>query len=174
MNNSVLSDGDLILRPYSDEDHNRTFDWLQDNETRRFTGTASAPTPETHANWLEIMRAKINTELYAIYYLEAHVGNAFLADIDRINRRAYPQLYLGPREIRGKGLGRRVIKLLLTRAFVDIGLHRCYGYPFEYNQPSIRMLQSVGYKIEGILKEHCWMNGAFHNVMVLGILNPND
>jgi RimJ/RimL family protein N-acetyltransferase len=102
-----------------------------------------------------------------------HIGNAFLAEIDHINRRAYPQLYLGSREIRGKGLGRRAIKLLLKRAFEEMGMHRCYGYPFDYNLASMRMLKSVGYQIEGMMKDHRWIDGAFHNVMILGLLNPN-
>jgi RimJ/RimL family protein N-acetyltransferase len=47
---------------------------------------------------------------------------------------------------------------------------RLYGYLFDYNKASLRMLMKCGYEVEGEMREHWYKNGKYHNVVVIGAI----
>ena len=64
----------MELRPYSLDDHERTYAWLQEPELRRLIGTRSAPTADSHRSWYEKARSREDVELYAAFSLEDLLG----------------------------------------------------------------------------------------------------
>lgn len=168
-----MKSGAVELRRYTAEDHVRTFAWLQDPETRRMTGTTAAPTPETHRRWFETMMVRADFEMWAVDFEGTHVGSVYLADIDQTNRRAEIQMFIGPTALRGMGIGKKALGLILSRAFKELGLHRVYGWPFEYNVSSLRMLEANGFRVEGILRDHRIVDGRPVNVLAVGVLSSD-
>lgn len=162
----------LQLTQYSDEDHARTYKWLQDSKLRYFIGTRSSPTEVSHKKWLKMMRERNDIALFSIYEGLKHIGNVRLVDISQSDYRAEVQIFLGTQDIQSKGIGRQAIELIKLHASEKLGLHRLYAYVFEFNTSAANMFLATNFKKEGILREHRKQNEDYCNVLLFGcILN---
>ena len=97
------------------------------------------------------------------------VGEALLWGIDLHNRYAHLGIALRP-AFRGKGLGTNVVRVLCRYGFVIRGLHRLQVDTLADNYAMIGAATRVGFVLEGTLRGHAWVNGAFADEVVLGQL----
>lgn len=74
-----------------------------------------------------------------------------------------------PRSMK-KGWGVEASRLLLAYALDHIGIHRVEAKVFAYNQLSINSLRRNGFRQEGVLREACFSDGKFWDILVFGIL----
>ena len=70
---------------------------------------------------------------------------------------------LGEPSSRGKGLGTDAMVTLLRYLFDDRQLERVWLSVLTWNEPAIASYKKVGFVVEGMLKEDCWIEGALHN-----------
>lgn len=103
------------------------------------------------------------------------VGMTGLWDIDWHERNALTGLKLGgPVDVRGRGLGRDVLKTVMAFAFYDVGLHRLYASILTDNIPSIKIfLNHAGFREEGIWRQHVWRHGGYVDLMWVGALRED-
>lgn len=71
----------------------------------------------------------------------------------------------------GKGLGSEAIFLLLQHAFAELQLHRIGIRVLAYNQRAIRAYEKCGFVIEGREREAAFVNGAWHDDVMMGLLD---
>jgi len=98
------------------------------------------------------------------------IGFASLGFIDWKNRSGYVGLVIGDSSHRGLGIGKQALSLLLDFAFGELALHRVYGEVLATNKISARMVDSLGFALEGIKREACFRNGVFLDVYIYGLL----
>jgi RimJ/RimL family protein N-acetyltransferase len=96
-------------------------------------------------------------------------GFATLWGIDAHNRRAYIGMSLRP-AARGKGLASDVVRVLCYYAFCVRGLNRVQVNTLADNLPMRRAAQAAGFVEEGVLRSNAWVDGAFADEVVLGIV----
>lgn len=63
------------------------------------------------------------------------------------------------------------IKLIEKVAFNDLNLHKIYVYAFDLRPHLYLAIESAGFIKEAELKEHCYYNGMFKNVVIHSKLN---
>lgn len=77
-------------------------------------------------------------------------------------------------ETHHKGIGTETMKLLCKFGFETVGLNKLYAYTNEDNIASIRLLQKVGYEIEGRLRqEYKDSDGRLKDRIYLGYLKQS-
>jgi RimJ/RimL family protein N-acetyltransferase len=96
-------------------------------------------------------------------------GEALLWGIDVHNRTAHLGLSLRP-ACRGRGLGTDVVVALCEYGFAIRGLHRLQVDTLASNTGMIRAASRVGFVREGTLRRAAWVNGAFADEVILGML----
>jgi len=102
-----------------------------------------------------------------------NIGHVELCNIDRANGCArLARVLIGPRELRGCGLGADVVRLALGVAFDELRLHRVSLGVFDFNHAAIRCYERVGLRTEGLLREACCFAGEYWNLVQMGILEP--
>lgn len=62
--------------------------------------------------------------------------------------------------------------VLLLYGFSTLDLHRLYAHHFPHNPASGRVLQKIGMKYEGVLREHVRKGDDFEDLVVYGLLRP--
>ncbi|MDV3426086.1 MAG: GNAT family N-acetyltransferase [Bacillota bacterium] len=99
------------------------------------------------------------------------LGRIKLFDYNPRNHSAEFGYYL-PERNRGMGLGSIMINLLLTYSFMDrnINLNKLYATTASNNNPSIKALEKAGFKLEGRLREHYWMDEDKFDQLVYSML----
>ena len=110
--------------------------------------------------------------------IETHEGIAIgltgLWDIDWHNRNALTAVKLKGDLVKGKGYGRDAIMTMNAFSFFDVGLHRLWGSIIDYNIPSFKVyVDKSGWKTEGVLRDHVFRNGVFHNLYYVGCLKDD-
>jgi ribosomal-protein-alanine N-acetyltransferase len=71
----------------------------------------------------------------------------------------------------GRGYGTEAAQALLTFGFRELGLHRVWAHCIADNAASARVLEKVGLRWEGQLRENEWMKGRWWDTLIYGILD---
>ncbi len=99
------------------------------------------------------------------------VGHIELVNIDRRNRSgAVARVLVGPNELRAKGLGTEMMRLILKVGFEQLSLHRIYLHVFDFNRAAIACYEKGGFKLEGLLRDSHRVGDRYWSVRVMGIL----
>lgn len=99
----------------------------------------------------------------------AIIGTGTLAGIDRDNRHADIGFALG-REHWGRGLILRALPALVEFAFERLQLHRIGADADPRNGASIRVLEKLGFRREGLLREYYFHMGEIQDAVLFGLL----
>ena len=71
---------------------------------------------------------------------------------------------------RGKGLMREALEAMLDWGFAHLQLHRVEAMVHPQNTASLALLERLGFKAEGTLREAGFWNGQRQDLVVLGLL----
>jgi ribosomal-protein-alanine N-acetyltransferase len=78
------------------------------------------------------------------------------------------------KEYNAKGYTTEALQLVVDFAFRELKLHRIEAGAMPDNIASIRVLEKVGFKKEGIAKENVKINGKWTDHQILAIINSLD
>ncbi|WP_408959665.1 GNAT family N-acetyltransferase [Natrinema sp. 74] len=69
-----------------------------------------------------------------------------------------------------RGYGSEAAERVVRYAFDQLGLHRIEARVFELNEPSRRLLESVGFTQEGVHRDVAFIDGAYQDAYWYGLL----
>ncbi|MDF1873331.1 GNAT family protein [Vannielia sp.] len=98
------------------------------------------------------------------------LGEARLGGLDLHNRRARLATGLYDVSQLGKGLGRELIKLVLSHAFGTMRLHRVDLRVLAFNERAIRCYRACGFVEEGREREGARIGDVWHDDIIMGLL----
>ncbi|MFJ8042042.1 GNAT family N-acetyltransferase [Kitasatospora sp. NPDC096147] len=97
------------------------------------------------------------------------LGEAIVWGIDQHNRLAHLGLAVLPAH-RGKGYGAEAVKVMCRYGFRIRGFQRLQLETLADNHAMIGAAERNGFVREGLLRRNAWVDGAFHDEVVLGLL----
>lgn len=99
------------------------------------------------------------------------IGHVSLREIDRINKSArVGKVLVGDKNVRGKGIGKLLMKEILKVAFDELKLHRVSLGVFDFNVSAITCYEKVGFIKEGLLRDSKKNNDEYWNLWEMSIL----
>jgi RimJ/RimL family protein N-acetyltransferase len=63
------------------------------------------------------------------------------------------------------------LNLIEEVAFIDLNFHKIYSYAFDVRPHLYPILESAGFEKDAVLKDHCFFNGDFKDVVMHHKLN---
>lgn len=134
------------------------------------------PHPYTAEHALEFIQSKGSenppTSL-GIYFMNDLVG---VIGIDRMKDVFRHTGYLGywiGEAYWGKGIATEAVKLMTTYGFETMKLTKIQAGVFDFNKPSMRVLEKAGFELEGILKKSAIKNGQVCDDYIYGVVSPS-
>lgn len=97
------------------------------------------------------------------------VGSAALFGFDPFVHHAEAGISLVP-QARGRGVGTAAIGQLVEFGFVRRNLRRIHLQAIASNAGALRAYEKAGFVVEGRLREHAWVRGAYEDIVLMGIL----
>lgn len=174
MRQVFLEGKNIFLSPLSKEDALEDYaSWLNDQETTLFMGSGKFPVSiEGLKNYIEAYNNSKEGILLGIFLKKdsRHIGNVTLHQIDWIHRVAEIGILIGDKKSRGKGYAIEAIELITSHAFNKLNLHKLCAGVVKGNEASKRAFEKIGFKVEGILREHFYLNGEYHDCYRMGLL----
>lgn len=107
---------------------------------------------------------------WAVEY-EGHCIGAAGLRVNRDQHRAAFWIGLFVADLRGRGLGRQVTRLILDWAFGDLGLHRVELEVLATNHRAIRCYLACGFRQEGVRREAELYPDGWHDFIEMAVLD---
>jgi [ribosomal protein S5]-alanine N-acetyltransferase len=99
------------------------------------------------------------------------VGTCTLFDWERPHRRAEIGFALHRAE-QGRGIARESVSAVLSFGFGSLGIHRFEADVDPRNEACLRLLERLGFRREGYLRERYHVSGEVQDSVLLGLLEP--
>lgn len=163
----------LILRPFTEADLSpRYLAWLADPDVTRFLEVHHQPV--NHDSALSYLARFLETddEIYMIVERASgiDIGTVTLNGVGSIHQRATTGLLLGEKDRWGRGYAADAWTLVIDHAFRDLKLRKVIAGVCKGNSASLRVLDRLGFKLEGTLREECFVDARHVDALRLGLL----
>jgi|SaaInlStandDraft_5_1057022.scaffolds.fasta_scaffold11389_2 [ribosomal protein S5]-alanine N-acetyltransferase len=89
------------------------------------------------------------------------IGNIRLFNFHKVHMRAELSFLFYDSDEWGKGYATEAIEAVIKYAFDILNLHRIYADYYEVNIASERVFSKLGFQIEGVYKDHFWLEDRF-------------
>jgi len=171
----ILESNSIKLRPLSEEDYSDEYlQWLNDMEINRYLETRwEEQNKEKIKSFLRSVKKDQNSILYGIFFENVHVGNIKIGPINWNHKHADVSYFIGSREVWGKGLATQAVQRVTRFAFEDLGLNKCNAGVYSGNPGSSRVLEKVGYTLEGCLKHELMGPEGWEDHLLYGYLRKD-
>jgi RimJ/RimL family protein N-acetyltransferase len=166
----VILKGDITtLRPITIDDAELTFVWRK-SARARLLQRGSATVDEQRA-WIAT-KLKTSELNFIIEYKEKSVGMIALLDISSLHKSVQMgRLLIGEEYFVGKApVAFEADLLLCDYAFDVMNMHKIYGDVMEDNHGMLKTRFYLGYKQDGILRDHYVYDGVYKNTVAVSIL----
>ena len=92
-----------------------------------------------------------------------------------LGAQAAPELgiLIGEPDLWGRGVGTEAQRLTIARAFDEFGVHRVLELILADNERARKVVERLGFKLEGMMRGHVRRGGRLLDVAVYGLL-PGD
>ena len=97
------------------------------------------------------------------------IGGCRIAVLDQLNRGGSIG-YCFNRHFWGKGYATEAARALLDFGFEQLDLHRIFATCSSENIASARVLEKIGMRQEGYIREHEWIKGKWRDSLIYAIL----
>jgi RimJ/RimL family protein N-acetyltransferase len=175
MKQPALETDRLILRPFTELDAPRVSELAGDEAISDTTLRIPYPyTVEAALEWIgthKSIRSKGWALFYAINLKETGdlIGSVGI-DIDQLHSRAEIGYWIG-KKYWNEGYATEAASCLLDYAFVSLKVHKVVSHHFARNPASGRVLEKLGMKREGFLKEHIRKLDSWEDLIQYGMLD---
>jgi len=155
------------IREYDDQRDRAVFEkWIADQNSRLFL--LSRVTARS-SNIDEIVNAECNI-IGVITLVDATpIGLLAFLNHDRIQAKAELRKLIGESTYRGKGLAKEASKLWIQYGIHTLGLKKIYLNTLDTNIRNIKLNEELGFKVEGILRNECLIDGDYHDILKMGL-----
>ncbi len=170
MQETVLAGERVYLRPLERNDAELIVVWLRNRELTWSLGDFfPAVDASAVADGIERLYRSGHDLLLGVVLRDTDtlIGITELHHLDLDNRQASFGLLIGQT---GQGYGPEVAGLVLDYAFGPLALNRVWVQVDERNTRGIRAYQKAGFRREGLLRESRYVDGRYHNTLLLAVL----
>jgi RimJ/RimL family protein N-acetyltransferase/8-oxo-dGTP pyrophosphatase MutT (NUDIX family) len=167
----TLTDGELTLRPWRDEDIDLAYG-LADDEMARWFDFPGTPTRANLAEGVERWRALYADDRAVVNFvieLPGQPGPVGNVEVRRISPGVGSVSWTTYKPYRGQRVARRAVRLLVVYAFGELGLERLQAEVDPENRSSARVAIRSGFRREGLLRGGAVLQGERRDVVVYGL-----
>ncbi len=171
---AMLRGEKVTLRGITREDLPRLWRFNNDLEVE-LAGGGDPPMPQA----LERLVADFERETAkggrdgATFAIEADgkcIGGCGLSNFDDLARTCELGIGIGDKDYWGRGYGRDAVTALLDYAFRLRNVRKVWLRVWGNNERAIRAYRACGFAEEGRLRAHVWSDGAYHDLVYMGVL----
>ncbi len=176
---SVLTDGDVSLRPPRPSDAGALARWGADPEFARYQwATEPWTAPDALATrFLERFAGMPPGQGQLLIVDSSSVGGPIgyvnYRDMRPKVRSCEAGIAIGERALWSQGYGARALHLLLGYLFGSMGLHKVSLRVVAFNTLTIRACEKCGFRREGLLRDAYWFDNRWWDSLLLAVFEDD-
>ncbi|MBD3166672.1 GNAT family N-acetyltransferase [bacterium] len=111
--------------------------------------------------------------LFAVVELEEKpIGALAYLNHDKHHRVAELRKLIGEPEARGHGYAKLATQYWIEFGVTTLALRKIYLYTLDTNLANIQLNESMGFRVEGLLREECFVDGTYQDLLRMSLLIP--
>lgn len=164
----------LILRTIRISDADSMFEIKSDREVTSRYGAEAHESIERTRKWIELV-LKDYMEHTVLYWCitmkgdDTPIGSFTLWNLD-LKSSCGELGYEMNRAYWGRGIMHEALARVVDWAFAEMGLNRIEACPLSINTPSRNILEKLGFRLEGNLRERIYFNGNYEDQVYYSLL----
>ena len=166
-----------ILRPLSENDVSQEYlNWLNDPEVNRFSRRRNEVLfLQDVLDYVNEANRSDKKLLMGIFVKKGlkHIGNVLLSEIDYYNGVCEISNLIGEKDYWGNGYAFDVDKYLIHHAFSKMKMRKILIGNISANRGATFLSSQLGFKLEGVLKEHVVFGQGYANVLRFGLVKDD-
>lgn len=165
----------IVLGPITPPDFQTLFRWGDDIEAARLNEPYRPAVWKNQEDlWFNVGRDPSRV-FFSIRKAESNaiVGYVQITAIDAVHRSATVGLRIGEAVDRGQGYGREALELAISYCWNHLNLSRIGLAVFATNEAALRLYSSFGFQSEGRLRRAFFIDGAWTDCVLMGLLRPS-
>lgn len=171
----MLNGKHVLLRSIRKSDINHFLKWLNDLEITENLLMYLPVNEIAEEKWIEKVCQSENDIIFVIEEKlkdgkTRPIGNCGFHQVAWKDRHGTFGIFIGEKQLHGKGYGTEALSLLLDYAFKQLNFNRVNSSVFAFNKKSLRIHEKTGFKVEGTARKKIYRNGQYHDEVMLGIL----
>jgi RimJ/RimL family protein N-acetyltransferase len=177
LNNQIFTSGRYSIVPIRFEDRYDIMKWR--NEQIYHLRQVRPLTKEDQDTYFENVVVKLFTQeqpkqiLFSFLEDDVCIGYGGLVHINRVDKNAEVSFIMNT-SLESEYFGlywNYYLQLIKQVAFDSLNLHKTYVYAFDLRPHLYLALEKAGYFFDCRLKEHCFYNGDFKDVVIYSLIN---
>lgn len=167
----IIKGEKVILRPIKMSDAPHFVKWLNNPEVHKFLQTRRHLSLAFERKYLrKSLKSKSNINLAIETKDGTHIGSVGLENINKDHNRATFGIFIGDKKYWNQGLGSETGRLIINYGFCKLKLHRIELGVLEYNPRAMKVYKHLGFKKEGVKREHILFKGKYYDDVHMGLL----
>jgi len=162
----------VYLRPAAPEDAKYTYRWFLTSDPQSQTcHEFKLVSPSEYVERMKRKESKSDEGDFIIVRIEDDepVGKLRYMHLNMLNRSAELGYIVAPGE-REQGYAKEGLKLLLRYLFIEMNLNKVYAQTASFNKASVKLLESLDFKLDGTLRQHHYYKGDLYDDMIYSVL----
>lgn len=127
--------------------------WYSDKDNMKYMNSCFRRYNYSKEDLIEDLQFNPEERHYIVYEDNKPIGMAGIEDIDWYDRRGEIYYFIGEKQYKGKGLGKKMVIKLIHYCFDILGLRIISANVISENKASIKILNQQGFETAGIFKE---------------------
>ena len=166
----------LKIRKHLKQDIPLRVKWLNNPNVNQFIGDelGQKTTIKKEQAWFDSYQRNPAKKFFTICEDKIPIGIMGLSNISDINQNADLFIAIGEDGYRGKGFGRQAMLWLINYGFNKLKLHKLNLGVIKANAPAVKLYLSLGFEIEGEMRDEVYTDGKFLNTYSMALFNPQD
>lgn len=170
----VIETERLILRKMKADDASDMYEYARDPEVTRFLTWNPHPDARYTRDYLEYLGSRYRVGDFFDWAITLRengkmIGTCGFTSFDFANNAGEVGYVLNP-QYRGQGLVPEALRAVMNFGFDTLKLHRTEAKFIEGNDASLRVMEKVGMKFEGIRRGGMLIKGEYRNIGVCAVL----
>lgn len=168
----MLKGDKIYFKPVEKKDLEKRIEWINNSEiqlTLNYNTPISYGSAEAWYNRISSDRTRKEFSIFCIHNDE-YIGFCGLINIDPQIRKGELHCVIGEKRYHNGGYGTESYKLLTEYAFLELGLNKVYGYQLVENSAAHRVVEKLGWKRDGCLRDDIFSHGMLRDRYVVSIL----
>ena len=163
----------IKIREHKKEDVPLRVKWLSDPKVNKFIGDTigQSTTLRKEKKWFKNYRKDKTKKFFTILDDETPIGFIGFSNINTTNKNADLFIVIGEDGHRGKGFGKDAAKWLIDFGFNKLKLHKINLGVVKENTPAVKLYESLGFKIEGEMKDEVFGHGIYHGFLSMALFS---
>lgn len=169
----ALAGQKVYLKAVEREDLVKRADWINDPVVQRTLNFQYPTSVAKMHKWLDSVLSDVSRRDFSVFTRQdnAYIGFGGFLHIDEVVGKAELYATIGERSYWGiGGYGTDAYRTLMKYGFLELGLNKIYGYQLTFNRSAQRVVEKLGWTVEGVLRQEIRSHGELKDRTVVSIL----